>query len=147
MAIDGRAGLSTSTHRQTPESKMSDASVQAEVIKCEERRYAAMIAGDAAALSDIFADDAIYTHSNGVADDKQAYLKAFTSGEWIYRTIERFEETVKVVDGAAIVSGRIRLKVDFKAGPKVLESRFLSVWIKNGSRWQHLAWQSTPIKT
>lgn len=126
---------------------MSEADVKAEVMRCEERRYAAMLAGDAAVLSEIFADDAVYTHSNGLADDKQAYLKAFTSGEFIYRTIDRFEETVKVVGNAALINGRIRLKVDFKAGPKILESRFLSVWIKNGARWQHLAWQSTPIKT
>jgi ketosteroid isomerase-like protein len=45
---------------------------QADVIKLEERRYAAMLAGDVAALREIFAEDAVYTHSNGIADDKQA---------------------------------------------------------------------------
>jgi hypothetical protein len=97
---------------------------QADVIKLEERRYAAMLAGDVAALREIFAEDAVYTHSNGIADDKQAYLKALTSGEFIYRTIERFDEQVKILDRGALVTGRIRLLVDFKAGPKVLESRF-----------------------
>jgi hypothetical protein len=118
---------------------------QADVIKLEERRYAAMLAGDVAALREIFAEDAVYTHSNGIADDKQAYLKALTSGEFIYRTIERFDEQVKILDRGALVTGRIRLLVDFKAGPKVLESRFLSLWVQNGERWQHLAWQSTPL--
>jgi ketosteroid isomerase-like protein len=126
---------------------MSSTDFQADVMKCEEQRYAAMLSGDVSALREVFADDSIYTHSNGLADDKQGYLNAFSSGEFVYRTIERFEETVKMVDDGAIINGRIRLTVDFKSGPKLLESRFLSVWVKNGPRWQHLAWQSTPIKT
>ena len=117
---------------------------QAELIKLEDRRYAAMLAGDLAALREIFADDASYIHSNGVADDKHGYLNAMSSGEYIYRTIERFEETVKLLENGALVTGRIRLTVDFKTGRKLLESRFLSVWLKTDGRWQHLAWQSTP---
>ena len=118
---------------------------QSDVITLEERRYAAMLAGDVSALRDIFADDASYTHSNGVSDDKQGYLKAISSGEFIYRSIERFDETVKMLDDGAVVTGRIRLTVDFKSGRKLLESRFLSVWVKAGGRWQHIAWQSTPM--
>lgn len=118
---------------------------QSDVIKLEERRYAAMLAGDVSALRDIFADNASYTHSNGAADDKQGYLNAMSSGEFIYRSIERFDETVKMLEDGAVVTGRIRLTVDFKSGRELLESRFLSVWVRAGDRWQQIAWQSTPI--
>jgi hypothetical protein len=37
-----------------------------------------------------------------------------------------------VVGNGAIVNGRIRLTVDFKTGQKVLQSRFLSVWVRTG---------------
>ncbi len=123
---------------------VNQAMSEAELIRLEDRRYEAMLAHDVAALRDIFADDAVYTHSNGVVDDKDAYLKAFSSGEFIYRTIERFEEKVRLLGDAAVVTGRIRLKVDFKSGLKLLESSFLSAWVRTAVGWRHLAWQSTP---
>ena len=123
---------------------VNQAMSEAELIRLEDRRYEAMLAHDVAALRDIFADDAVYTHSNGVVDDKDAYLKAFSSGEFIYRTIERFEEKVRLLGDAAVVTGRIRLKIDFKSGPKLLESSFLSAWVRTVVGWRHLAWQSTP---
>jgi ketosteroid isomerase-like protein len=137
--------LSLSFEQRKGEAIMvNQAMSETELIRLEDRRYEAMLARDVAALRDIFADDAVYTHSNGVVDDKAAYLKAFSSGEFIYRTIERFEEKVRVLGDAAVVTGRIRLKVDFKSGPKLLESRFLSAWVRTAEGWRHLAWQSTP---
>jgi len=118
-----------------------------DALKREELRYAAMLAGDVAYLSEVFADDSIYTHSTGSADDKQGYLSALLSGAVIYRSIDRIEETVNMVDDAAIISGRIRLTVDVRRTRRTLESRFLSVWVKRGFRWQYVAWQSTPIKS
>ena len=45
-----------------------------EIKTLEERRYRAMIAGDAAALDELCSDDLIYTHSKGDHDDKRSYL-------------------------------------------------------------------------
>jgi ketosteroid isomerase-like protein len=118
---------------------------EAELIKLEDRRYAAMLAKDIPILRDIFANDAVYTHSNGLVDNKSGYLTALSSGEFVYRTIERFDEKVSLFGDAAVITGRIRLKVDFKSGPKLLESRFLSAWIQTTEGWRHLAWQSTPL--
>ena len=51
---------------------VNQAMSETELIRLEDRRYDAMLARDVAALRDIFADDAVYTHSNGVVDDKAA---------------------------------------------------------------------------
>jgi hypothetical protein len=29
--------------------------------------------------------------------------------------------------------------------PKLLQSRFLNVWVEEGGGWRMIAWQSTPI--
>ena len=33
----------------------------------------------------------------------------------------------------------------FDTGPRVLDSRFLSVWIYFATGWKHLAWHSTGV--
>jgi ketosteroid isomerase-like protein len=46
----------------------------AELLALEERRRAALSAGDAAALAELVSDDYVHCHSNGVAHDKAAMI-------------------------------------------------------------------------
>lgn len=117
----------------------------AEVLAMEDTRYAAMTSGDLDALDRLFADDLAYTHSSGLIDDKPSYIRAMRDGKFAYRKVERSDAKVSFAGGAALVTGRIRLEVMFDTGPRVLDSRFLSVWVRSGRQWRHLAWQSTPI--
>jgi hypothetical protein len=104
-----------------------------------------MIGGDLDSLERLFADDMAYTHSSSLFDDKAGYIQAMREAKFAYKTVERSEAKVAFAGGAAIVTGRIRVGVMFDTGPRVLDSRFLSVWVKVDGRWRHLAWQSTPI--
>jgi hypothetical protein len=45
-----------------------------EIKGLEDRRYWAMLAGDAAVLDELCSDDLIYTHSKADYDDKRSYL-------------------------------------------------------------------------
>jgi hypothetical protein len=58
-----------------------------EIKALEERRYRAMIAGDAAVLDELCSDDLIYTHSKGDHDDKRSYLHKVGSCYFTYLEI------------------------------------------------------------
>ena len=116
-----------------------------QIFSMEDMRYLAMIDGDILALERMSADDLAYTHSSGELDDRTAYLAGMRAGKFRYRLIERSEAKVTLVDGAALVTGRIRLDVLFVTGPRVLDSRFLSVWVRVVTGWRHLAWHSTSV--
>lgn len=116
-----------------------------QVLAMEDVRYAAMIDGNLAALERMSADDLAYTHSSGVMDDRASYMASMRAGKFSYRQIERQEAKVTLVGGAALVTGRIKLDVLFDTGPRTLDSRFLSVWVRVGSDWRHWAWQSTGV--
>ena len=116
-----------------------------QVLAMEDSRYAAMIDGDVAALDRMSADNLAYTHSSGVLDNKQSYMAAMQAGKFSYRRIERTEAGVVLLGGAALVTGRIRLDVLFETGPRILDSRFLSVWMCFATGWKHLAWHSTGV--
>src|ERR687887_577471 len=57
------------------------ASVEQEIMKVEQGGVDALIKKDRAALERIYADDYIYTHSNGVVQTKAQELAELTSGD------------------------------------------------------------------
>jgi hypothetical protein len=66
--------------------------------------YRAMLAGDAAVLEELCSDDLIYTH-------KRSYLHKVGTRYFTYLEITHPADRILVVDGAALVSGRMTAKV------------------------------------
>jgi ketosteroid isomerase-like protein len=113
----------------------------AEILRCEESRYQAMIARDFDALDRLLADDLIYTHNNGIVDDKAAFLKRLRDRVAVYQKIERDDVRVRIFGTTAVVTGRADITTE-KSNPVV---RFVNVWVQTGSGWRNAIWQATPI--
>ncbi|AIO36392.1 nuclear transport factor 2 family protein [Burkholderia pseudomultivorans] len=116
------------------------------VLRLEKLRQRAMLGGDVTLLRDLFADDAVYMHSSGSLHNKDEYLRALRAGEFIYRSIEILDCQCRVMDDAVLITGQSRHDVLFRSGPRMLEARFLSVWVVDRGIWRHVSWQSTPIQ-
>ncbi len=116
-----------------------------EILELETRRYAAMQAGDVAALRDLLADDLVYTHSFGDRDSKTSYLDKVAAGVFRYGEIRRSEEQVLIHGDSATVVGRMGADVHVAGTLRRLDNRFLAIWVKQGGRWQFLAYQPTPM--
>ena len=82
-----------------------------EIKGLEDTRYRAMIDGDTAVLDALCSDDLIHTHSKGDHDDKRSYLHKVGSRHFIYLEITHPVDRILVVDGAALVTGRMTAKV------------------------------------
>ena len=115
------------------------------VLELESIRQRAMLDRDVLLLRDLFAEDAIYTHSSGNVHDKEGYLHALSAGEFLYRSIEIRDRHCQVLEDAIVITGYSTHDVVFLSGPKKLEARFLSVWIRQRNKWRHVAWQTTPL--
>jgi ketosteroid isomerase-like protein len=119
-------------------------SVEARVLAAEDRRFAAMIHADTAALHLLLADDLAYTHTTGSKQDKTAFLRSLGSGELRYTTIDPTERAVRLIGGdGAVVVGRSNIRVEAGGQLRVLTIRYLAVYRREANRWQLLAWQST----
>lgn len=120
--------------------------VEQDIHDLESRRYKAMIESDVAALEELLADEMIYTHSSSAVDDKASYVNGFRTGKWNYRKVERPIEKVTVFGDTACVAGHVHITVGPPGGPeRVINSRFLDVWVRRSGKWQMVAWQATPI--
>ncbi len=110
------------------------------LLKAEDARFQAQIAGDVATLTRAMADDLAYTHANGRRQTKSEYLQDLQSGHIPYRSIETQDRIARVFGSVGITRGLIHMIV----GDKDLSSSFLGVYVQHHGQWRLLDWQSSP---
>ena len=115
-----------------------------ELLGLEDKRFAAMIARDFAALDKLVHDELLYTHSSGVTDTKPSWLESMKSGKVKYKSVSCSERQVKVFGEVALIRGRAAIEVDIGGQPKSLRLLFLNAWTRTPQGWKFAAWQSCP---
>jgi uncharacterized protein (TIGR02246 family) len=117
----------------------------AQVHAAEDRRYAAMLAGDATALADLLSDGLIYTHSSGVRENKQQLLARIDGGDLRYVRLEHPVSQVVVLGDAVLVLGEMHADVVVGGQPRRLDNAVLAVWAAQDGGWRLAAFQGTPL--
>ena len=117
--------------------------VAKQISELEAKRYQAMTDGDVAAMEGLLSADLVYTHSDASSDSKQGYLDKLASGHFDYGVIEHPESSIVVHGDCAIVLGDMRGEVRIGGQTRVLNSRSLAVWVREGEKWVLLAYQPT----
>ena len=110
----------------------------------EDHRYAAMLAGDVAALERLLDDALSYTHSNGVVDTKASYIAGVRGKLWEYKSVSRENERVVLRGDTALVFCRLRIDLLVRGTPRKVDANVLGVWVRSGAEWRLLAIHSTP---
>jgi uncharacterized protein (TIGR02246 family) len=132
--LAGAAGLATGAQP-----------AESEIAQLEQRRFAAMQAGDIATLERLLSPDLTYTHSSGKQETKQEFLGGIRSGSLKYKAVAPEGLAVRVYDAAAVVTGRCHFQVEVEGRMLDLQVRFTDVYVKRDGAWQLVAWQSTRL--
>lgn len=117
----------------------------ADVQAAEDRRWAAQIGADTAAMEEILADELQYTHSNGLVDTKRSYIDAIANKVFDYRSADRTDVAVEVIGDMAMFTGRVAMHVVAGGRDVNIDGRYSAIWVKRDGRWQFVCWQSTPM--
>lgn len=117
----------------------------AELRDLEERRYAAMLAGDADALEELLHDDLGYMHSTGELESKQSYIDTLRAGTSAYKMIRVDDQTIRVHADIGMVFHHLEADVVFQGNERHLDNRLLAVWSRDGGKWRMLGLQSGPV--
>ena len=111
------------------------------VIEASKGWRQAAIKKDAAGLQRYLADDMIYNHSNGHAQNKSEYIEAVVkSGR--YESFTDSETKVRVYGKTAVLSGFVDVKQIDQPAYRV---HTLEVYVENNGQWQMTAHQSVRI--
>lgn len=112
----------------------------------DDRRVAAMKAGDRAGIEEAFSENLRYAHSNGQTDTRASLLAALESGRMRYKEIRYTSREFSFpVPGCALMTGQARVVAGREGREAALALSFLAVWRLEEGRWKLLAWQSCPL--
>jgi hypothetical protein len=114
------------------------------VLEAENRRGAAMLAGDYVALDRLLDPRLHFSHANGAVDDKHDYLTKIIAGRINYLAIEWSEQKFIELGEYVLLAGRMSTRVTVDGVEKHLQNRVLTIWANNGE-WRLVAFQSTPL--
>jgi len=132
----------------TPMNKANaTADVRALLIDLEQQRCRAMMDADTDRLRQLLHRDLTHVHAKGQVDGYDSY---FSTGGFnvTYTRLERADLEIRVMGDSALMTGR-QLLVGVRkngTGTVTIDSRVMQVWIKEGERWQQLAFQTTPTE-
>lgn len=123
---------------------MGDAADVQEIRALEQRRYAAVVAGDFDAFAAVCHPELIYTHSSGGTDTLASYLDKCRSGHYVYHAVDHPETKIVITGGVALVLGEMNADLTAGGVRKQLRNSSLAVWVRAAEGWQLIAYQPTP---
>jgi ketosteroid isomerase-like protein len=119
--------------------------VEQELLKLESNWGDALLKNDSAALERIYADEYLFTDSEGSTWNKSQDLANTKSGASKITSFKLEDMKVHVYGEAAVVTGKTILKGTFQGKDISGQHRFTDVFVKRAGRWQCVATQSTLI--
>src|SRR5712692_6496749 len=117
--------------------------VEADVLRADDRRFDAMRRGDWVALDAALADDLTYVHSTARLESKTEHIANLRAGKPHYRGIAPRERKARVHGGIGVVNGVSEMHVERDGKEQHFTVRYLAVYAKAGEQWRMIAWQST----
>jgi uncharacterized protein (TIGR02246 family) len=112
----------------------------------EDRRYAAVVAGDFDGFAALCHPDLIYTHSTAVSDTLGSYVEQCRSGYYVYHRIDHPVSRIVVAGDTALVLGEMHADLTAGGVRKQLHNSSLAVWVREGGSWKLIGYQPTPMR-
>ncbi|MBC7892858.1 MAG: nuclear transport factor 2 family protein, partial [Sphingobacteriaceae bacterium] len=104
-----------------------------------------MIDPDRAGLERLASPDLSYGHSNGLLEDRAAFVEALVSNKSDFVTIDLSEQTIRVTGNVAVVRHKLAAETKNSGTPGTAKLAVLLVWQKQNSGWVLLARQAVKI--
>ncbi|HJR36693.1 MAG TPA: nuclear transport factor 2 family protein [Gemmatimonadales bacterium] len=111
----------------------------------ENRRFAAMVRADTAALGPMLDDGLSYIHSNAMVETKESHLAAIGSRRTVYQALTPVSLSYRLVGELAIGTGIVSAKGSLDGTAFDVTLRVTTVHVRAEGTWRLLAWQSTRI--
>ena len=115
----------------------------------DQQRFTALIQKDTLALSQLLANDLIYTHSNGVVESKAAFIHSIATGRWNYQTIATDSIRIRFYGPVAILTGRARVTLLIANQPTPVTMLYTDVWHNRAkgkrANWQLISWAAARL--
>lgn len=120
--------------------------IERKVLDIEQARLQAQTKQDTVLLNEVLDDALIYTHSSGIIETKQQYVRNVANKTWDYRTVDIKElKATQIAKDLVVVNGK-GIFVLFNQGKYLtLRLAFTDVYRYSKKRWRLITWQSSRL--
>ena len=118
--------------------------IEQELIKLEQTLADAAVKKDRATFERLYADDYVYTHSNGSVLNKAQDVAESVASDTKWTSIKLDDVKVRIFGDVAIVTAletSLGAAKGYVPGPR----RYTDIWVKRNSRWQMIGGQATLV--
>lgn len=127
---------------------MNSTEAETEVLKLEQDRYAAMLAGDIDALRGMLDNELGYIHSSGELDSLDVYLAGLQNGDMSYNQLIPTElKATQLGDRAVLIDGKLHLDAIVGGVPRKRDNRTTSIWVRRDEGWRLIRFHAVPMTT
>ncbi|MGI9270467.1 MAG: nuclear transport factor 2 family protein [Woeseiaceae bacterium] len=116
-----------------------------DVLAAQSARITATLDADIDALEKIYAEELVYSHSDGRVDDRQILLNAIASGTVDYKKIDIVEQQIRIYGEVAVINGTADFRVLAGEQMNEMRLRYTSVYVYQAGGWQFASWHSTRV--
>jgi ketosteroid isomerase-like protein len=119
--------------------------IVAQIHQLEDQRFDAAVKGDLDTFGSLCDDELAYTHSNGVVDTREAYLRKCADGFYVYHRIDHpIDRVIVLGEDAAVVVGQMNADITAGGADKQLKNNITAVWARRADGWKLISHASTP---
>lgn len=122
--------------------RAADRAIEA-VLRADQARLAAMMAGDGAALARLMSEELRFVHSDGRVESKADYVKNMLAGDTAYADARTSGvETLKPSTDVVVLIGAQEMRKRLGPTWSEVKLRYMALWRNEGGTWRMFAWQS-----
>lgn len=128
---------------QAPGARPEQNEVRNTLERLETEWNVAHVHGDAAALDRIFSDDVVVIVPGMRVMSKADAVGMFRSGRMKFDKYDTSETTFRILDGIAIVTGRLKRTRVISGATTDDDWRFTKVYVRRADRWQVISFHAS----
>ena len=113
------------------------------VLRADQARLAAMMAGDGVALGKLMSNELKFVHSDGRVESKADYVKNVMAGDTAYADARTSEvRALEPASNVVVLIGAQDMRKRLGPAWSEIKLRYLAVWRNENGTWRMFAWQS-----
>jgi hypothetical protein len=113
------------------------------VLRADQARLAAMMAGDGKVLAALMSDELRFVHSDGRIETKDSYVKNLLAGDTAYADAKTSDvQALKPAPDIVVLIGAQEMRKRLGPTWSEIKLRYMAIWRNEGGTWRMFAWQS-----
>jgi ketosteroid isomerase-like protein len=116
-----------------------------QIRQLEDQRFDAAMKGDLDTIGSLFDEELAYTHSNGLVDTRESYLRKCADGFYVYHRVDHpIDRVIVLGEDSAVVVGQMNADITANGVERQLNNNITAVWTRRADGWKLISHASTP---